>query len=117
MLHRVFLYYHERSHSKKWAGFFKSLSSPFIYSVLNHFSRSERGNSSLFRSILIVACHIHDLTFSCKFIIRKVFIVGCLFVNQARIRKLHDTVRGCLYKLMILTGKKADARELDQSVI
>jgi hypothetical protein len=26
MLHRVFLYYHERSHSKKWAGFFKSLS-------------------------------------------------------------------------------------------
>jgi len=82
-----------------------------------HFYSFQIIRFSLFRSILIITCHIHDLTFSCKFIIRKVFIVGCLFVNQARIRKLHDTVRGCLYKLMILTGKKADARELDQSII
>lgn len=46
--------------------------------------------------------HIHNLTFSCKFIIRQIFIICGLLIDQSGIGQLHDTVCSCLEQLMIL---------------
>ena len=62
--------------------------------------------------------NLEDVTFLGHFIAGKIFIISCDFINQFAVRKnFHNTVCGCLYKLMIMRCEKDYTRKFDQSVV
>ena len=67
--------------------------------------------------VFFLIVHCEDLTFSCKFIIFQIFIIGGLFVNQTVWGQFHNAVGDCLNKLMIMGSKKNNSRKFDYSVV
>ena len=90
--------------------------------LLLHKQAGEVHTSKLVMKDLVILSvffiNLEDVTFLGHFIAGKIFIISCDFINQFAVRKnFHNTVCGCLYKLMIMRCEKDYTRKFDQSVV
>ena len=67
---------------------------------------------------LIICLYRVSLSLSCHLIALKIFIISCDLIDQLTARNnLHDTVRCCLYDLVVSGSKEKYSRELDQTIV